>query len=89
MDSKETQVKSWVRPTTVWVMLAIPALNFVILPIVNTAITAFGLAVYQPVFPTLPQEIYWLMAAVFGTYSGFRSWDKKNVLMNGKNTTKK
>lgn len=73
-----------VRPAAIWLVLAVVAMNFVLLPLFNTIATYFG---YQPVVvlvPTLPDEFYWLAGSMFGIYTGARSWDKKNAVVGGK-----
>lgn len=72
---------AYARPGMLWLVFAIIAANFVLLPITNTIIMAIQGAGAQQIvleYPDLPDQVYWLIGSIFGLYTGARSWDKKN-----------
>ena len=72
----------YARPGMLWLVAGIIAVNFILIPLLNTVVGYFGAAQIVVVFPTLPEEIYWLFGSVFGLYTGARTIDKK--IKNGK-----
>ena len=64
------------RPAMLWLSGALIALNFGLLPLVNSLVQVFGGTPLVFTFPVLPQEIYWLIGSIFGLYTGARTIDK-------------
>lgn len=60
------------RPAFLWLFYLVIIFNFVAAPILNQ----FGI-LGTMIYPTLPEELYWLFGTSFTGYAGFRSWDKK------------
>jgi len=70
-----------VRPAAIWCVVAVIAVNFVVLPVLNAVLWAAGADIVTLQYPDLPENVYWLFGSLFGLYTGARSWDKKR---NGK-----
>jgi len=66
-----------VRPAVIWCVVAVIATNFIVLPVLNAALSAAGVDVVTLQYPDLPENVYWLFGSLFGLYTGARSWDKK------------
>ena len=64
------------RPAMLWLVFCIIAANFILIPIFNLIVIAFGALPVVIVFPTLPSEVYWLVGSIFGLYTGARSFEK-------------
>lgn len=64
------------RPSMIWLVFCIIGVNFILIPLINLILTACGVAPVVIVFPELPTEVYWLIASIFGLYTGARSFDK-------------
>ena len=71
------------RPAMLWLVFALLAVNFGLLPIVNAFTVAFGGDAITFAFPELPEQLYWLIGSLFGLYTGARSWDKRTKAKNG------
>jgi len=66
-----------VRPATIWCVVAVVAVNFVALPVLNAVLSAAGVDTVTLQYPDLPENVYWLFGSLFGLYTGARSWDKR------------
>lgn len=82
MQSEDSFVRR-VRPGALWVAVGVIAINFGLLPIVNTIITAFGVTAIVINYPALPEPIYYLIGTMYLGYSTARSYDK-DKRKNGK-----
>ena len=72
------------RPSLLWLVSAVIACNFVLIPIINAVIIAFNGNPISITYPDLPEEIYWLIGSIFGLYTGARSFEKVRKNGNGK-----
>lgn len=71
------------RPAMLWLVFALLAINFGLLPIINAVTVAVGGKAITFTFPALPEQLYWLIGSLFGLYTGARSWDKRTKAKNG------
>lgn len=62
-----------VRPTFLYLFYAIVLVNFVIVPFLQVTHVMTRTIIY----PSLPEELYWLFGTAYLGYAGFRSWDKR------------
>jgi len=71
------------RPAGLWLVFAVLALHFVVIPLLNTIATYFGHDPVVMTLPEIPETVAWLMGSIFALYSGARSWDKRTEAKKG------
>ena len=62
------------RPTFLYLMYAVIAFNFILVPILHMGIELWGKTPFTPL--DIPEELYWLFGSGYLGYAGARTWDK-------------
>ena len=64
------------RPAVLWIASGLIAINFGLIPLVNTIVGASGGVPLGLVYPEMPEKFYWLIGSLYTAYTGGRSFEK-------------